>query len=155
MNPGKKNNGHNSKNLCSLAIGTSGSDIILVAAPADALTGVITGAGGTDEVSFTSITARTLVLDVNRTGVERVVIGSGVAAAAVTTGNDKGVAASEPSGRSLGPPRYCDLTPFAPHPAVPRSRGRACPWHEALTVDSKAKLREVGPRFNALGVRIT
>ena len=68
--------------------GGEGSDLYIVAASADhsAAEFADTGASGTDEVRFTSTTARsTLTLYAGDTGIEKVAIGTGTAAEAVTT----------------------------------------------------------------------
>src|SRR5690349_7490721 len=66
--------------------GTSLSDVILVGAPDDALTGTIDGAAGIDELRFISTVGEFLVLGGNLVNVESVVIGTGTAVAAVITG---------------------------------------------------------------------
>ena len=69
--------------------GGEGSDIYLIALAADATGDVFNDIGSsadTDELRFASTTASTLVLSGNETGIERVVIGTGSAAAAVATG---------------------------------------------------------------------
>jgi uncharacterized repeat protein (TIGR02059 family) len=67
--------------------GGEGSDLYIVAASTDhaAAEFTDTGASGTDEVRFTSTTSGTLRLYAGDTGIEKVVIGTGTAAAAVTT----------------------------------------------------------------------
>ena len=68
--------------------GGEGSDLYIVAASADHAAAEVadTGASGTDEVRFTSTTANaTLTLYAGDAGIEKVVIGTGTAAAAVTT----------------------------------------------------------------------
>jgi Ca2+-binding RTX toxin-like protein len=68
--------------------GGEGSDLYILAASADhaAAEFTDTGASGTDEVRFTSNTARsTLTLYAGDTGIEKVVIGTGTAAEAVKT----------------------------------------------------------------------
>jgi VCBS repeat-containing protein len=69
--------------------GGDGSDIYVIALATDyAATEIIkdTGLTGTDEIRFTSATASTLTLTASVTGIESVVIGTGTAVAAVTTG---------------------------------------------------------------------
>jgi Ca2+-binding RTX toxin-like protein len=66
--------------------GTVDADLILVDASADALTGTIDGAGGTDELRFTSTSGQTLVLDDNLSNVEIVTIGTGSGAMADASG---------------------------------------------------------------------
>ncbi len=68
--------------------GGEGSDIYLIGLASDhtATESIIdTGTAGTDEIRFASTTASTLVLASNISGIERIVIGTGTAAAAVST----------------------------------------------------------------------
>ncbi len=71
--------------------GGKGSDIYVVALVTDYATGEViadTGSGGSDELRFTTTTASTLTLVKDTlTGIENIVIGTGIAATAVTTGS--------------------------------------------------------------------
>ena len=68
--------------------GKDGSDLYVMTLTADHTAAEITdtGTSGIDEVRFTSTTASTLTLYAGDTGIETVVIGTGNAASAVTTG---------------------------------------------------------------------
>ncbi|MFN9113651.1 MAG: calcium-binding protein, partial [Bacteroidota bacterium] len=68
--------------------GREGSDIYLVSVLADYTGDVIadTGTAGTDELRFADTVAGTLTVSANTSGLERIVIGTGTAATAVTTG---------------------------------------------------------------------
>lgn len=72
-----------------LLLGGEGGDLYLVAAAGDHPGAEIsdTGLGGVDELRFTA-TAGTLTLNAGDTGLEQVVLGTGTATAAVTTGKD-------------------------------------------------------------------
>ncbi len=74
------------KSGISNVLGTAAADQILVANPEDAIAGAINGAGGLDELRFTSTIGEYLLLGANLTNVESVVIGTGSGAVAVTTG---------------------------------------------------------------------
>ncbi len=70
-------------------VSTAGDDVIRIDSPAlVASTTVMDGAGGTDEIRFTSTTAgQTLTLtNTNTTNIENITIGTGSGATAVTTG---------------------------------------------------------------------
>ena len=66
--------------------GTTADDVILVANTVAMAGGTVDGAGGTDELRFTSTAGETLVLGSNLANVERVVIGTGTGTTAITTG---------------------------------------------------------------------
>jgi Ca2+-binding RTX toxin-like protein len=68
--------------------GTTLDDLILVNLGSDANTGSITGGTGVDELRFASTTQNDLLIvdETNIAGIERVVIGTGTAAAALLTG---------------------------------------------------------------------
>ncbi len=74
------------KNSGADLVGTSLADIILIDNPDFALLGTINGAGGLDELRFTSLVPEVLVLSDNMVNVETVVIGTGTAAVANTSG---------------------------------------------------------------------
>lgn len=81
--------------------GGEGSDIYMLAAASDHAVAEVndTGINGTDEVRFSaSGTAQTLVLRSGDVGIERIVIGTGTSAAAVTTG----ILAHNVDARALG-----------------------------------------------------
>jgi Ca2+-binding RTX toxin-like protein len=65
------------KNNTDSITGTADDDLILLGDPADALVGTINGAGGTDELRFTSTTGQTLVIAGTTAGIERISIGTG------------------------------------------------------------------------------
>jgi Ca2+-binding RTX toxin-like protein len=71
--------------------GKDGSDLYIITATADHTAAEITDTGlyGSDEVRFTSVTASTLTLYSDDTGIETVVIGTGTAVLAVTAGTVK------------------------------------------------------------------
>ena len=68
--------------------GGAGSDVYVMASATDHVAAEIqdSGLAGTDEVRFTASSASTLTLYAGDTGIEKVVIGTGTALAAVTTG---------------------------------------------------------------------
>ena len=67
--------------------GGTGNDLFVIAAVGDYVAGeAISGGEGTDELRLTTATASTLTLQAGMTGIERIVIGTGMAVTAVTTG---------------------------------------------------------------------
>lgn len=68
--------------------GGEGSDLYIVASSADHAAAEIadSGVGGSDELRFTATVGSTLTLFADDTGIERVIVGTGTGAAAVTTG---------------------------------------------------------------------